>query len=69
MRMVKSLGLIQWTAVDIFLDVSGCVLGKGKSATGKNNSLFVILLSLGNVEFDFSGKPDLICQAEGAEDA
>lgn len=54
--------------MDIFLDVSGCLLGKGKSTTGEKKSLFVSVLSLGNVEFDFSGKPDLNCPAEGTED-
>lgn len=42
--------------------------GRERVQQGKKKSLFVSVLSLGNVEFDFSGKPDLNCPAEGTED-
>lgn len=43
-------------------------IGEGKGCNRKKKkSLLVSLLSLGNVEFDFSGKPDLKCLVEGTD--
>lgn len=53
--------------MDVFLNVSRYVLGKGRGATGKKNHFLVNLLSLGNAEFGFLGKSSLKCLVEGTE--
>lgn len=52
------------------LEDSSGPLSEGQGNRGKNQKSFTVSLwNLGNAEFDFSGKPDLKCLAEGTEDA